>query len=65
MTKKPNAKAIIEKLKKPQRKPVLVTYRIDEEIKDEFTEVCEKNEISPAKAVEELMRGFVEDTKRK
>lgn len=65
MIKKQDAKTIIEKLKKPQRKPELVTYRIDKSVKSEFTRACEQNGVSAALVVEELMQCFVEETKKK
>ena len=63
--KKPDAKAIIEKLKKPERTPVLVTYRIDQEVKNAFTKVCEANSVSAALVIEELMQGFIDEAKKK
>jgi len=61
MSKKPNAKTIIEQLKRPKRNPVLATYRIDKKIKEDFSRVCEHNKVSAALALEKLMQGFVEE----
>jgi len=64
MVKKTNSKRIVAKLKRPKCEPVLITFRIDQSVKNEFISLCEHIGIPAAKTVEELMKDFIEQEKR-